>query len=1347
MFLLRRFALLVVMSCSVASSAEQEFPSDQLEFFETRIRPVLVEHCYGCHNSQDTAEGDLILDHRSRFLQGGQSGTTLNLEAPRESLLLRVMRHEIEGFEMPLGENALDPSVIADFEKWIAMGAPDPRENPPAGSDLTNVVTWESQLQERVSWWSFRSLRSVTPPLAADSNDAQHPVDRFIAARLNETGLTPVPRASRRDLVRRLSLVVRGIVPTVEETESFLSDERPDAYERLVDRWLNSREFGEHWARCWMDVIRYAESHGSEGDPAIPYAWKYRDYLIHALNDDVPYDQLVREHVAGDLLENPRIDPETQVNQSVIATAHWRMCFHGFAPTDALDEKVKFVDDQINVFSKAFMALTVSCARCHNHKFDPISQEDYYALFGVIGSPRPGILDANSEEKQYRNRDELTEIKESLRSEQANVWLSRVESFDETVNEFVERSMSEADLFYPLKLSSSDVESKSDARQKLLQAASATGDHASDSGDDANIYAHWNLRDPESASEWYSFGNGTVDSITPAGDFSLLEGLASDAPLLKSGIYSHGLSTKHRAAFMSRNLHLDGKYEIWVRVQGSGDAMVRYSVQNYPRHGTVYSVTSLKNGKPQWIRYDASYWDGDDIHIELTTAADSPVLAKPVDRSWFGVREVVVAPVGSFTPPQESSASSILVSLIGSDISHESSALRKQTQAVIRKAIEDWKRGTCTDQQVDLLNELVSVGYLPKLGSGSDRLQEMVAQYRSLEEEVPLPNRVPGQLDAESADQALFIRGQHRHPGNVVARRFLESIDATPYQFTDTTGTSGRRQLAEDLIRDDNPLTKRVIVNRIWHYVFGAGLVRTVDNFGLLGEEPSHPELLDYLAYRFAEQGWSIKQLIRELLLTETWQQSSVASKEAQEFDPENRLLSHASIRRMTGEMLRDSILVASGQLDRTLFGPPDRNGEKSKRRSVYLAVIRNDMDPFLATFNMPVPFATQGRRDVTNVPAQSLTLLNDPFVLHASQQLGATSQNLNDENRIQHLMNSVLGRPADSRELSAASDFVAELRTFYQQQSAVRQRLVTQLDEHENHLAVLESRVRYRILNARGNGDDVDLHFPSLVAEWNFDHDLNDTTGRFQGTAHGDCRIEDGALVLGGSGYVSTGPLEDNLRTKSLEVIVQLSNLEQRGGGVMSVQTLSGADFDAIVYGEQEPQHWLAGSNSFQRTSSLQGPAEHEAVKSPVHLVMTYDDDGTISCYRNGRLYGTPYRKANLRPFKGGGSQILFGLRHSPPVENRFLTGRIERARLYDSALTAEELQALANEDSTFVSSEELSAAMSSEESLQANEIRQTISNLKQSLSELGAEKSEQDAWADFVHGLLNLKEFIYIR
>ncbi|MEM7314861.1 MAG: DUF1549 domain-containing protein, partial [Planctomycetota bacterium] len=374
----------------------QNISAEQREFFESKIRPVLAENCYECHNSHDSAEGDLALDWQGAVAKGGESGRLVDQSNPAGSLLVRVIRHEIEGLEMPDGGAKLAAAIATDFERWIAMGAPDPRENPPSEDELADATSWEAIRDSRKNWWSFQPIASVEPP----KRSATHEVDRFVHQRLAEAKLSPSKQADRQTLIRRATFALTGLPPTIEQLETFQGDERADAFERLVDKLLDSPAFGERWARHWMDWVRYAESHGSEGDPRIENAWFYRDYLIRALNADVPYDQLLREHMAGDLLENPRINDELGINESLIGTVHWRMVFHGFAPTDALDEKVRFTDDQIDTFSKAFLGLTISCARCHNHKFDAISQADYYALFGILGSTRPGRSAIESPEIQ-----------------------------------------------------------------------------------------------------------------------------------------------------------------------------------------------------------------------------------------------------------------------------------------------------------------------------------------------------------------------------------------------------------------------------------------------------------------------------------------------------------------------------------------------------------------------------------------------------------------------------------------------------------------------------------------------------------------------------------------------------------------------------------------------------------------------------------------------------------------------------------------------------------------------------------------------------------------------------------
>ncbi|MEM7478237.1 MAG: DUF1549 domain-containing protein [Planctomycetota bacterium] len=353
-----------------ASRASEKLTAEQQEFFETRIRPVLVEHCYECHNSTEESKSGLALDYRDglREVLEEEDGFYST-----ESTLLQAMRHEIAGLEMPEGGPRLSDEVIADFDAWLKSGAPDPRDNPPSAKELSAITSWEAMREKRKQWWSFQPILAVSPP-EVSQGEWRSPIDRFVLKRLMQEQLTPSKKADKKVLIRRLYYALIGLPPAAEEVAAYVADDSPEAYEKLVERLLESKHFGERWARHWMDWVRYAESHGSEGDPRLVGAELYRDYLIRALNEDVPYDQLLVEHVAGDLLPQPRINGELNINESLIGTAHWRMVFHGFAPTDALDEKVRFTDDAINAFSKAFLGLTVSCARCHNHKFDAISQ-------------------------------------------------------------------------------------------------------------------------------------------------------------------------------------------------------------------------------------------------------------------------------------------------------------------------------------------------------------------------------------------------------------------------------------------------------------------------------------------------------------------------------------------------------------------------------------------------------------------------------------------------------------------------------------------------------------------------------------------------------------------------------------------------------------------------------------------------------------------------------------------------------------------------------------------------------------------------------------------------------------
>ncbi len=421
-----RIGLLLALTQSLvpfaisAEQARQADKADQVHFFENKIRPALIEHCYECHNSGGKAEGGLKLDFREGLLKGGDRGPAIVPGKAAESLLIQAIRHEQEDLRMPQAGPKLKPDVVADFVRWINQGAVDPRDKPPSSEELAKATSWETTLERRKQWWSFQPLKPVEPP-AADA-PWSHPVDRFLAAGWRAAKFSPTDVADRRTLIRRVTFALIGLPPKPEEIDQFVTDASPDAYERLVDRLLASPRFGERWARHWMDWYRYAETHGSEGDPPIPHAWRYRDYLIRALNDDLPYDQLVREHVAGDLLPKPRLNATEGTNESALGIGHYRMVQHGYVPTDAEDELVRFTDNQIDTLSKAVLGVTLSCARCHNHKFDPLSQKDFYGWYGIMASCRPAIVTLDTPERRQRHQEELVTLKQAIKTRIADAW-------------------------------------------------------------------------------------------------------------------------------------------------------------------------------------------------------------------------------------------------------------------------------------------------------------------------------------------------------------------------------------------------------------------------------------------------------------------------------------------------------------------------------------------------------------------------------------------------------------------------------------------------------------------------------------------------------------------------------------------------------------------------------------------------------------------------------------------------------------------------------------------------------------------------------------------------------------
>jgi len=1370
---IRGFVLICVISGLTTANAAP-ISDAQREFFESRIRPILAQECYECHSEATKAKGGLLLDSRGGWQKGGDSGPVIEPGNPDKSLLLQSIRHEIEDLKMPKSGAKLDPSIIDDFRQWIATGAPDPRDAPPSPDDVAKDTDWTAVSARRAQWWSFQPIKN--PPIP-DVKGVEHPIDRFVRARLTKEGLEPSPPADLNTLVRRLAFNLTGLPPSslIGDQSSVIGSQNPNTDHRLpitetnwtalVDSYLASPAFGEKWARHWMDWIRYADTHGSEGDPAIPHAWRYRDYLVRAINEDVPLDQLVVEHLAGDLLETPRVNADLKLNESALGTGHLRMVFHGFSPTDALDERVRFTDDQINTVTKAFLGLTVSCARCHDHKFDAISQKDYYALFGIFTNTLPATIAVDAPGVLETNRDQLTSLKKEIREALAAHWLTALpedpEAWGRHLRSDSQGNSGSSTTF--LRDLAGTKERPQNLERVWSNALTKVTDAATQSADfEKAVSRRWDLSHPDEYTQWSRYGEGLASpQPSSAGDYTLLPAGPVVGRILPSGAHSHLLSTRHRAVLASAPFDLDAEFDLFVRVAGE-ESSVRYAVQHYPRSGTIYPVTNLVGRDWRWVKHDLAYWKGDRLHLELATGGDAPILVNGAERSWFGLREAVLVPKGTKAPPNGNDEGLSALITPGEKAPADFVSAMRGIEAIFRNLIGAWGEGkTLTDAQAILLDEIVTAGWLPntneQLPAG---LADLVSKYRTLEASIPLPTRAPGVWERPGIDQALFVRGDHKQPAETVPRRFLEAIDATPYP---TTGT-GRLEFARDLVSEKNPFTARVLVNRVWHHLFGEGLVTTTDNFGRLGEAPSHPELLDHLAWRFRnEMNWSLKTLVRELVLTETWRQAGGPSPAAQEKDPDNRLLSSYPLRRLEAEAIRDSLLAVSGQLDPARYGEPVGGG--TPRRSLYLRVKRNDLEPLLTTFDFPTPASSVGRRDVTNVPAQSLTLLNDPFLIDqaghwATRMLDAT-KGADEDARIGSLFESALNRPPGAAELAGAKDFLATV-TYHHRADLERFTAIdTRRKELESSLAALIDPVRSRLEAERAaafaaeHGKAAEPSTANAlrpIAHWDFKSGTSDLVAGLSLTLHGTARIEEGALVADGEGYASTGPLPFDLNAKSLEARVQLATLDQSGGGVMSVQSENGGIFDSIVFAERRKNEWLAGSNGFARTLDFNGPAETEAATTPLHLILSYAPDGTIRAYRNGEPWGEPIRKADLQTYPKGKGEVLFGLRHGTKAgNNKALRGRILEGRLYDRALSAEEARTSFAGGPAPITRADLDAALGESGVAERQRLElelQALSNEADALAKTGANLDpEQRRWRDLAHAIFNLKEFVYLR
>jgi hypothetical protein len=934
--------------------------SAAVEYFEKRVRPILVERCLGCHGPTKH-KGGLRLDSARALAAGGSNGPAVVPGDPGKSLLIDAINYG-DLVQMP-PRSKLPMDEIATLTQWVEQGARWGLDERPSGADhgakpgASLDLQASGEFERRAAFWSFQPVRKIDPPEISERFRCwpRNAIDRFLLVEMARRGLSPAPEADRRTLIRRLCFDLTGLPPTPEEAAAFVQDPAPDAYERLVDRLLASPHHGERWGRHWLDLVRFAETSGHEFDYEILNAHRYRDYVIRAINQDLPYDRFVIEQLAGDLLLDPRRNPIDGSNESILGTGFFFLGEGTHSPVDVREEQMRRIDNQIDVLSKAFLGLTVSCARCHDHKFDPISTRDYYALAGFLKSSRHQQAFVDDPATVRRLVQGLERLKGRVR---------------ECLGGLFPR-----------------VDASSGA-----------------SGDAFEMFDH------DSFDGWSVTGDAFGTHPTRPGDFRL--DLKSSPPTLTpirpGQAHSALASERLQGVLRSRTFTIERRF-IHSLVSGNR-GRINVVVDGFekirdPIYGGL-TVTVHGGDEPRWVTQDVSMWVGHRAYLELGDGATADYTGGQTHladgEGWLAVDEIVFS-----DDPRQPSLPVFSPSLN------------------IEEAVKRLRR-----ERPDSALELEAV----------------LAEYRDLEARLPRPTLALAIADGTGENEYVLIRGNHRTPGEPVPRRFLQVL--TGGDQGSPGAESGRLDLARSLVDPrGNPLFARVMVNRLWKHHFGEGIVRSTDDLGAMGQMPSHPELLDWLAANFEASGWSLKAMHRLMVTSSAYRMTSSPRVEEEKLDPTNVSLHRMNIRRLESEAVRDALLAVSGQLDRTMFGRgvaphlssfmqgrgrPSRSGplDGDGRRSVYLNVRRNFLDPMLQAFDAPVPFSTMGRRNVSNVPAQALALLNDPLLIHladcwASRVLSGPARS--DRERVEELYQEAFARSPSQNESRACVAFLEQ--------------------------------------------------------------------------------------------------------------------------------------------------------------------------------------------------------------------------------------------------------------------------------------------------------------------------------
>jgi hypothetical protein len=889
---------------------------EQSDFFESRVRPVLVSNCYKCHSAQERkSKGGLVLDTREGWQKGGEHGPVIVPGDPPNSRLLKAVRFEDADLQMPPNGGKLSDEQIAALEQWVRMGAPDPRvaAAPDAAAGKLTGLTDEARAH-----WAFQPVKKPEIPAVKDAAWVKTPVDAFVLAKLEANAMAPSAPAPRETLIRRATYDLIGLPPTPEEVRAFVGDPSPNAFEKVLDRLLASPHYGERWGRHWLDTSRYSDTTGAEDrrtDYRYPFAWTYRDYVINSFNADKPYDQFLREQLAADLLPESKGDPARQAALGFITVGKR---FQN--PHDTIDERIDTV-------TKATLGLTVACARCHDHKFDPVPTADYYSLHGVLAStvepankPLIGAEPTGADYEAFNKR--LAEFEEQNRKAYFDLVARKSAEFRRKAGPYVLASM--------LGRRNQQSAERLRLRYELINELKL----------DRDIY-QYGLRN-------------TARPVDPV-----------FGPLV-------------RFAELPEKQFAQASTEVLATVVRGGD-------RRRPINPLV--VRAFADVPADSLR---TLRDVADVYTKLFAGIDEQARAYVE-----ACRTATAAEVGGFD--------AALVQLIN-----------VPTEVVPAPALTTEKLreiGTrLPAAQPYEFFRLAEINELLLTNPASPPRAMVVA-------DAPNPRNSP-----------VFVRGEQQNRGPVVPRRFLEILsgpDRKPF-----TAGSGRLELSQAITHPGNPLTSRVLVNRVWMHHFGQAFVRTPDDLGVQSETPSHPELLDFLATRLIEDGWSLKKLHKQILLSSAYQQSSNTNADYARIDPENRLLWRANLRRLDFEAVRDSMLVFTGKLDRTLGGKPVNLTDEpySNRRSVYGYIDRGNLPELLDQFDFADPDMANSRRTATIVPQQALFFMNSPMAVDVARKVTSRPEFVaatDDAARVAALYEVLFQRVPRPEEVALAVEFV----------------------------------------------------------------------------------------------------------------------------------------------------------------------------------------------------------------------------------------------------------------------------------------------------------------------------------